>query len=215
MEPTTFLPALRTYSSGNHTPEPPIVLDLSARRQHKSPVSPYDFRYAHTNVEPCTSPLSVSGQSESSDVSSTEIRDVNANYDSFKCKQNRPFKAYLKDPLSMTIGSIADDILKKDSSEAYNEFRRKLMSHVQSSNNAVNKNMRRTQSQNANVSDPSYWEKRKKNNEAAKRSRDARRAKEDEIAIRCAFLEQENIQLKFRLSDLESERQRLQKLLYP
>ncbi len=29
-----------------------------------------------------------------------------------------------------------------------------------------------------------YWERRRKNNEAAKRSRDARRAKEDEIAIR-------------------------------
>ena len=26
-----------------------------------------------------------------------------------------------------------------------------------------------------------YWERRKKNNEAAKRSRDARRAKEDEV----------------------------------
>ncbi|CAF1094323.1 unnamed protein product [Didymodactylos carnosus] len=32
--------------------------------------------------------------------------------------------------------------------------------------------------------DEAYWERRRKNNEAAKRSRDARRAKEDEIAIR-------------------------------
>ena len=28
-----------------------------------------------------------------------------------------------------------------------------------------------------------YWERRKKNNEAAKRSRDARRAKEDEVGV--------------------------------
>lgn len=32
--------------------------------------------------------------------------------------------------------------------------------------------------------DDAYWERRRKNNEAAKRSRDARRAKEDEIALR-------------------------------
>lgn len=32
--------------------------------------------------------------------------------------------------------------------------------------------------------DEAYWERRRKNNEAAKRSRDARRAKEDEIALR-------------------------------
>ena len=35
-------------------------------------------------------------------------------------------------------------------------------------------------------------ERRKKNNEAAKRSRDSRRAKEDEIAIRAAFLGEYN-----------------------
>ena len=34
------------------------------------------------------------------------------------------------------------------------------------------------------IKDDAYWERRRKNNEAAKRSRDARRAKEDEIAIR-------------------------------
>lgn len=32
--------------------------------------------------------------------------------------------------------------------------------------------------------DEGYWERRKKNNEAAKRSRDARRAKEDQMALR-------------------------------
>ena len=34
------------------------------------------------------------------------------------------------------------------------------------------------------IKDEAYWERRRKNNEAAKRSRDARRAKEDEIALR-------------------------------
>ena len=40
--------------------------------------------------------------------------------------------------------------------------------------------------------DDKYWERRRKNNLAAKRSRDARRAKENQVAIRATFLEREN-----------------------
>lgn len=54
------------------------------------------------------------------------------------------------------------------------------------------------------VSDPSvphpqdekYWSRRYKNNEAAKRSRDARRLKENQISVRAAFLEKENALLR-------------------
>jgi len=49
------------------------------------------------------------------------------------------------------------------------------------------------------------WERRRKNNEAAKRSRDARRLKENEVAVRASFLEQENIQLKMELVQLRTE----------
>ena len=42
--------------------------------------------------------------------------------------------------------------------------------------------------QHAEVKEKAYQERRRKNNLAAKRSRDARRAKEDEINIRAAFL---------------------------
>jgi hypothetical protein len=58
-----------------------------------------------------------------------------------------------------------------------------------------------------------YFERRKKNNEAAKRSRDSRRVKEDEIAIRAAFLEQENLQLKWEAARLKSETARLRTIL--
>lgn len=61
--------------------------------------------------------------------------------------------------------------------------------------------------------DQAYWERRRKNNLAAKRSRDARRAKEDEIAIRAAFLEQENLQLKWEVARLKTETGRLRSLL--
>merc|ERR1712126_113926 len=40
--------------------------------------------------------------------------------------------------------------------------------------------------------DDKYWDKREKNNVAARRSREARRLKENQIALRAAFLEQQN-----------------------
>jgi len=55
------------------------------------------------------------------------------------------------------------------------------------------------------VKDEAYWERRRKNNEAAKRGRDARRAKEDEIAIRAAFLETENMKLRLEVAALKQE----------
>ena len=58
-----------------------------------------------------------------------------------------------------------------------------------------------------------FVERRKKNNEAAKRSRDARRAKEDEVSIRAAFLEQENIQLKWDVTKLKAETTKLKAML--
>ena len=61
----------------------------------------------------------------------------------------------------------------------------------------------------ANELEVPLQERRKKNNEAAKRSRDSRRAKEDEIAIRAAFLEQENLQLKWEATRLKTEIGRL------
>jgi len=41
------------------------------------------------------------------------------------------------------------------------------------------------------LKDDKYWARRNKNNMAAKRSRDARRSKENQIAMRAAFLEKE------------------------
>eukprot|EP00092_Neocalanus_flemingeri_P021370 GFUD01023165.1.p1 GENE.GFUD01023165.1~~GFUD01023165.1.p1 ORF type:complete len:331 (-),score=74.58 GFUD01023165.1:65-1057(-) len=49
--------------------------------------------------------------------------------------------------------------------------------------------------------DDRYWEKRGKNNVAARRSREARRLKENQIALRAAYLERENSSLKKNLQD--------------
>ncbi|XP_040186615.1 hepatic leukemia factor isoform X1 [Rana temporaria] len=53
--------------------------------------------------------------------------------------------------------------------------------------------------------DEKYWARRRKNNMAAKRSRDARRLKENQIAIRASFLEKENSALRLEVADLRKE----------
>ncbi|XP_008313054.1 TEF transcription factor, PAR bZIP family member a isoform X2 [Cynoglossus semilaevis] len=53
--------------------------------------------------------------------------------------------------------------------------------------------------------DEKYWQRRKKNNVAAKRSRDARRLKENQITVRAAFLERENVALRVEVAELRKE----------
>ncbi|GCB77415.1 hypothetical protein scyTo_0019281 [Scyliorhinus torazame] len=53
--------------------------------------------------------------------------------------------------------------------------------------------------------DDRYWARRKKNNVAAKRSRDARRLKENQITVRAAFLEKENSALRLEVLELRKE----------
>lgn len=55
------------------------------------------------------------------------------------------------------------------------------------------------------LKDEKYWARRRKNNMAAKRSRDARRLKENQIAIRAGFLEKENTALRLEVADLRKE----------
>lgn len=57
--------------------------------------------------------------------------------------------------------------------------------------------------------DDKYWEKRVKNNFAARRSREARRLKENQIALRAAFLEKENNALRDQVEDISRDKARL------
>ncbi|CAB3408089.1 unnamed protein product [Caenorhabditis bovis] len=62
--------------------------------------------------------------------------------------------------------------------------------------------------------DEAYFERRRKNNDAAKRSRDARRQKEEAVAAKAAALEQENIQLRGQIAVLQQETAKLQLMLF-
>lgn len=61
--------------------------------------------------------------------------------------------------------------------------------------------------------DAKYWHKREKNNAAAKRSREARRIKENQIAMRTKFLEKENDGLRCEVTELRAEVARLMKVV--
>ncbi|XP_061403060.1 protein giant-like [Musca vetustissima] len=55
------------------------------------------------------------------------------------------------------------------------------------------------------VKDAAYYERRRKNYAAAKKSHDRRRIKEDEIAIRAAYLERQNIELLCQIDALKAQ----------
>jgi len=86
-----------------------------------------------------------------------------------------------------------------------------ILEKVKKNRNTPNPKMRRVSkspglpTSTVDEKDAAYWERRRKNNEAAKRSRDARRAKEDELAIRTSYLERENVLLRYEIEELKKE----------
>jgi len=60
------------------------------------------------------------------------------------------------------------------------------------------------------MKDEKYWEKREKNKEATRRSREAKRLKENQIVLRAAYLEKENKVLKQELDSSNFDRSKLE-----
>ncbi|CAL1675778.1 unnamed protein product [Lasius platythorax] len=140
---------------------------------------------------------------------STHVGTLTPSFNMVK-KTPRPFKAYTKDPFSVNRpGEIVDinPIINYESKMNFLQFREKMLHSIRNES-APNPKMRRISkspglpTSTADEKDAAYWERRKKNNEAAKRSRDARRAKEDDLAIWATFLQQENTQLKNQLTKM-------------
>ncbi|KAL0114087.1 hypothetical protein PUN28_011422 [Cardiocondyla obscurior] len=118
-------------------------------------------------------------------------------------KVPRPFKAYPKNLLSVPLSN------DYDSYENYKKFRDTVLHKIKETNATTNPKMRRVSkspglpTSTVDEKDAAYWERRRKNNEAAKRSREARRAKEDELAIRAAYYEHQYMLLKQKVKALE------------
>lgn len=62
--------------------------------------------------------------------------------------------------------------------------------------------------------DTLYWERRRRNNESAKKSRALRKIKEQQTSMRVLQLEQENLKLKTEVSYLKEELETLKKIHY-
>jgi len=60
------------------------------------------------------------------------------------------------------------------------------------------------------MKDEKYWEKREKNKEATRRSREAKRLKENQIVLRAAYLEKENKVLKQELESSNFDKSKLE-----
>lgn len=198
---------------------------LSTPFFHARPNLPEEHHEDSNDLPAITSNISSSSSSASSQKSPSSSASNGMMVVGRDGKLSRPFKAYPRDPLSL---AAAGSILDSASAEKYSMFRKRMLEQIHAANggNPVinNPKMRRiTKSMSletnnnelsyepcekklllspssGNDKDEAYFERRKKNNAAAKKSRDRRRIKEDEIAIRAAYLERENIELKFELA---------------
>ncbi|UJR34380.1 hypothetical protein I4U23_021788 [Adineta vaga] len=109
--------------------------------------------------------------------------------------------------------SPADDSISRQSSSSSRKYSQDEVS-TKNSNGKQSKKSRKALLQSKQfvpdeMKDEKYWARRRKNNLAAKRSRDARRMKENQIALRADFLERESDLLKKQLEDLKRENQKL------
>ncbi|XP_066253828.1 hepatic leukemia factor-like [Euwallacea similis] len=119
----------------------------------------------------------------------------------------RPFKALTRASAEPTVSTLHPALEAE-----FETLKDGIMASVAESGS--NRNMRRNFPVNPEkMNDQEYIEKRRKNNEAAKRSREARKTKEDETAIRVKFLDGHAVKIAYQLSSLEREKMRLTAML--
>lgn len=203
-------------------------LESQSKNETKSPEKNQQFQ----TIKPNSDDISEAKQAEQPSI---EHLSTSSYSDELERGIRRPFLAYQPgEPYELNSNLFRESITKYISNEQYEAFRQQMLQQLRASGQGKsNPNMRRINQRNDNdlqieqdtfampnsldlntseangneiIKDMSYYERRRKNNLAAKRSRDRRRDKEDEIAIRAAYLERENIQLKI---ELQAVRQQL------
>lgn len=116
----------------------------------------------------------------------------------------------------MTSALPADSQDEPSSVNSPSECSSMSMSNEPSSpaNGQTRKRKRRPQPIPEDCKDDAYWERRKRNNESAKRSREMRRMKEQQTTMRVIYLEQDNLRLKTEVDMLRSELEKVREILY-
>ncbi|XP_067950591.1 uncharacterized protein [Watersipora subatra] len=103
------------------------------------------------------------------------------------------------------------DVKKNDKQNIANCKREKILSFITHECELSKRKL--SDSAGAEEIDPSYWEKRRKNNESAKRSREARRMKEEATRYTADLLLVEHESLQKEKADLEEEIRQLRHAL--
>lgn len=106
---------------------------------------------------------------------------------------------------SSSNNSENDDRHHEESSDCDSNSGNDNQTNNNSNSQENNSNNTNYSTSGAVVKDAAYYERRRKNNAAAKKSRDRRRIKEDEIAIRAAYLERQNIELLCQIDGLKAQ----------
>ncbi|KAG7302400.1 hypothetical protein JYU34_013931 [Plutella xylostella] len=187
--------------------DPEQVLDLSkaavpVKIEPDLPPSPpappaYPAQYQQYYASsPLVSPDSVyhSQQSLYSDCSPpASSPDSSCDRVSSASRLQRPFKA-----VTAALPELGASV---DPDPQYAAFRAAMLEAMRARNGGSltvsNPRMRRSVHRSSDTGeDAEYFERRARNNAAAKRSRDLRKQKEDELAIRVAYLERQNARLR-------------------
>jgi len=79
---------------------------------------------------------------------------------------------------------------------------------------SIKKRKRSPQPIPSDLKDDAYWDRRRRNNESAKRSREVRRIKEQSMHYRLAFLEKRNLQLSTELEMAKQEVKKMHDIIY-
>uniref|UniRef100_A0A8C6UEE3 HLF transcription factor, PAR bZIP family member a n=1 Tax=Neogobius melanostomus TaxID=47308 RepID=A0A8C6UEE3_9GOBI len=159
-----------------HTPRTPTVVDLSSR--------------ATTSVHPAMAPQACIHSPPSALPSA---RDTPSPIDP---ESIQVALTYEPDPADLALSSVPGQ-------EMFDPRKRKFSAEELKPQPMIKK--ARKVFIPEDLKDDKYWARRRKNNFAAKRSRDARRLKENQIAIRASFLEKENAALRVEVADLRKE----------
>lgn len=106
---------------------------------------------------------------------------------------------------------ITQDYLNETKTDVdFIERLQNLQKNTENSDSKDSKKRAKKKFLSENQKDDKYWCRRIKNNVAAKKSRDARRMKESQIAKNASYLETENENLKTKVEDLRKENEKLQ-----
>ncbi|KAK6468667.1 hepatic leukemia factor, partial [Huso huso] len=147
---------------------------------------------------------------ETGDSSSCPLSGQATPPDPSSCPQSDPSEVLVKfdpDPADLALSSVPGQ-------EAFDPRRHSFTEEELKPQPMIKKAKKMLVPDEQKVRDDKYWSRRYKNNEAAKRSRDARRLKENQISVRAAFLEKENAALRQEVADMRKELGRCRNTLH-